>query len=78
MVEVSEKERLRRRLERLENQGLEPKAKRKKHEAISFRFGPDHITKLRKLSDRSGIAQVEVMRVLIDNAWREVEEARKS
>ena len=75
-MEISEKERLRRRLERLEHKKQNPR--KVKGEAQSFRLGNDHTKKLRTLASRSGLPQVELLRLLIDKRWLEVEEARAS
>lgn len=71
MGEISEVERARRRLERASRPT-------NKTPAQSFRLGPDHMDKLRKLSQRSDVSQVELVRQMIDKRWAEVKQQRKS
>jgi hypothetical protein len=68
MGEISEVERLRRRLSRAGAKGTP---------AQSFRLGAAHLEKLKKLAQRSDLPQVEVLRDLIDKRWAEIEQARK-
>jgi predicted DNA-binding protein len=55
------------------------KQKRKTNEvaAQSFRLGSDHLEKLKKMAMRFDLPQVEILRDLIDEKFRQIEEARR-
>ena len=69
-MELSEKARA---LRKAEN------AKKKTNEtaAQSFRLGATHLEKLKKLAMRSDLPQVEILRDLIDEKFRQVQESRR-
>jgi predicted DNA-binding protein len=66
-MEVSEKERAARRA---------AKPKTNETPAQSFRLGKLHVERLKKLSERSDIPQVDLIRDMIDEKWNKVEKAR--
>ena len=70
MGEISEMERARRALKRSQRKTNETAAQ-------SFRLGKEHLEKLKKMAQRSGNAQVDILRDLIDSRWREIEKKRK-
>jgi hypothetical protein len=63
MVEISEKERERRR---------KAKDADNKIAALSFRLGDKHVHRLRRVSRRRDLAQVSVLRELIDAEYKRV------
>lgn len=71
MVEISEKERARRRAERAASTS-------KMTPAQSFRLGEEHLDRLKRLSQRQDLAQVEMLRILIDREWTRVQDARRA
>ena len=70
MVEISEKELARRKAERAAK-------KTKSSPAQSFRLGEEHVERLRVLAQRSDLAQVDLLRDLIDQEWIRATKARK-
>lgn len=70
MVEISEKERARRKAERL--------ASKTRNEALSFRLGPSHIKRLREISEWQDVSQVDMVRRMIDKKHKELREKREA
>ena len=70
MVEISERElKLRKEQRALKKNKVTP--------AQSFRLGEEHVERLRIMAQRSDLAQVDLLRDLIDGEWVRVTKARK-
>jgi len=69
MTEISEVERARRRLHRAQQ-------KKEKPGTTSFRLGTEHLAKLAKMAESSGLSQAEVVRTLLDKEWVRIKNAK--